>query len=453
MIPTSGQAYSPSIGIGTIPQFLFRDRDPTVYDVEPSWQKYTAWVNTTTKAIWYLESVSSSNAVVTALWRAVGPIVVAATGPTAPLTASPDYAYPIGQTWCDSTANDYYVMMSNPTSTTGYWIKLSAGTQGVDLFAMQTGTTPIGPDSSGIVTFSGATVAAGTNPVRTDGTASTTMTLEVQTSQAIATTDATKIGLCNFNSAHFSCDANGFVGLLGGSLAVDSFAMQTGTSPVVPASPTGLVTFNGAVVAAGTNPVRTDGTGANTMTLEVQTSQALATTDATKIGLCNFYNNQFAVDANGFVTLTGLSSAIPAFNVVMQNDVLNVTGDGTAYTVIFDTVSFDQTSSITIGGTTFTVPTTGKYYLHLNITLNGLDATHNNLEMNIFTATGISYFCNPGVIRNPSGSATFSIGAFQSLTAAQTITCQVLVSGGARTVGIENGAGGNTSSWAGYLVC
>ena len=89
----------------------------------------------------------------------------------------------------------------------------------------------------------------------------------------------------------------------GGSLAVDSFAMQTGISPVVP-NVAGLVTFSGAVVSAGTNPVRTDGTGVNTMVLEVQTSQALAAADATKIGLSNFDSTSFAVAATGFVTLS-----------------------------------------------------------------------------------------------------------------------------------------------------
>lgn len=90
--------------------------------------------------------------------------------------------------------------------------------------------------------------------------------------------------------------------LAGGTTAIDSIGVQTGTNPIVPTA-AGLVTINGATVAAGTNPVRTDGTGANTMAIEVQISQALAATDATKIGLCNFDSARFTVDANGFVTL------------------------------------------------------------------------------------------------------------------------------------------------------
>ena len=94
------------------------------------------------------------------------------------------------------------------------------------------------------------------------------------------------------------------IGLSGGSTGIDSISMQTGTSPVLPDS-NGLVTFNGSVVAAGTNPVRTNGTAATTMALQIQTSQAIAATDATKIGLCNFNSAQFSVDANGFVSTSG----------------------------------------------------------------------------------------------------------------------------------------------------
>lgn len=92
--------------------------------------------------------------------------------------------------------------------------------------------------------------------------------------------------------------------LRGGGIAIDQINVQTGTSPIAP-NTLGQITFNGAVVAAGTNPVRTDGTAADTVALEVQISQALAAADATKIGLSNFDSTSFAVAATGFVTLSG----------------------------------------------------------------------------------------------------------------------------------------------------
>jgi len=88
----------------------------------------------------------------------------------------------------------------------------------------------------------------------------------------------------------------------GGSSLVTTLTPQTGTSPVVPSA--GTITINGSVVTAGTNPVRTDGTGASTLAVEVQTSQAIAAADATKIGLSNFDSTSFAVAATGFVTLS-----------------------------------------------------------------------------------------------------------------------------------------------------
>lgn len=127
------------------------------------------------------------------------------------------------------------------------------------------------------------------------------------------------------------------IDLAGGSSAIDSIAMQTGTNPVVP-NASGLLTFNGGTVAAGTNPVRTDGTGANQMTLEVQISQAIASTDATRIGLCNFYSGSFSVDANGFVTIvqggmpwTDVTGATQALSV--QHGYVTDRGGGVTYTL------------------------------------------------------------------------------------------------------------------------
>lgn len=143
-----------------------------------------------------------------------------------------------------------------------------------------------------------------------------------------------------YSSPNITIDA------IGGTTAVDSFAMQTGTSPVLPAA-NGLVTFNGAVVAAGTNPVRTDGTGANTMALEVQTSQALAAADATKIGLSNFDSTSFSVTATGFVSLIGggftWNDVSGAFSPLKENGYF-ITGTATgtlpASPVQGDTIKF-----------------------------------------------------------------------------------------------------------------
>lgn len=106
----------------------------------------------------------------------------------------------------------------------------------------------------------GGSSAAGSTPVSTSGSVST-LTVNVQKSQAIASTDATKIGLCNFSSAEFAVDANGFVTLAGGSLAIDSIKPNSGTDPIVPDA-------NGLMSILGSGSITTVGS-LNTETIEL----------------------------------------------------------------------------------------------------------------------------------------------------------------------------------------
>lgn len=94
----------------------------------------------------------------------------------------------------------------------------------------------------------------------------------------------------------------------GGSTVGKTITGQSGGA----LSPTaGNWNISGAVTAAGTSPVVTSG-AVSTLTVNVQTSQALAAADATKIGLSNFDSASFAVAATGFVTLstTGVGKTI-----------------------------------------------------------------------------------------------------------------------------------------------
>jgi hypothetical protein len=230
--------------------------------------------------------------------------------------------YSIGTVWqvgSNPTTGNYgeMWMLTKIVANQGYWVEITATVAITDSFGMQTGTNPVVPDGSGLVVFNGAVVPAGTNPVRTDGTGANTMALEVQISQAIASTNATNIGLAAFNSGHFSVDANGFVSLLGGGQAIDSVAVDAntapGTNPVVPTA-LGLITVTGGQVAAGTttNVIRTISLAANTYTVQIQRSSAQATTTIGANGVSHFNSNQFSVDANGFVSLsvTGFTSIV-----------------------------------------------------------------------------------------------------------------------------------------------
>lgn len=73
------------------------------------------------------------------------------------------------------------------------------------------------PATNNNIFILGAIVAAGTTPVFTSGNSSiSTLMVNIQLSQAIASTNASNVGVAAFNSDEFSVDANGFVSLISG---------------------------------------------------------------------------------------------------------------------------------------------------------------------------------------------------------------------------------------------
>ncbi len=191
-------------------------------------------------------------------------------------------------------------------------------------------------------------------------------------------------------------------GLTGGSEAVDSIAVQTGTSPIVPTA-AGLVTINGATVAAGTNPVRSDGTGANTLAIEVQLSQAIAAQDATKVGLSAFDSGSFSVDANGFVTLKGGSQAI---DTLVPNSGINVVPNAAGE------INSVGTGSITTIGTLNTLTTQLTGLTNHNI-LVGAGTTTIGL---IIPSTAGFVLTSNGASSDPTFQAVSASGAITSIT-------------------------------------
>lgn len=153
----------------------------------------------------------------------------------------------------------------------------------------------------------GEVVLAGGIPFRSVASGNT-VTYQVQYANETAATDATIVGLASFNSASFDVDANGFVNLLGGGVAATNIDVDAstapGTDPVVP-NGSGNITITGAQVATGTvgaNVIRSFSGLANTVTLQIQRSTAVAAADSTKNGVSHFDSADFSVDSNGFVS-------------------------------------------------------------------------------------------------------------------------------------------------------
>lgn len=121
-----------------------------------------------------------------------------------------------------------------------------------------------------------------------------------------------------------------------------SFVTDSGTA--VPIANT--IELLGSVVAAGTNPFRSIGSG-DTVTYQVQISQALAATDATKIGLSNYNSSHFSVDANGFVSITAGGLGV----LTVSGTAGRITSTGGANPVIDIDATYVGQASITTLGT------------------------------------------------------------------------------------------------------
>lgn len=214
--PVSNQVYPVANAVAKTRVFItiFSLRNPTTADI--NYEPTQRWFNTANNDEWILVGFSTINEITTADWR---PIAGASTTET--LTGnsggpvSPDGANNINV--IGDLASGINVVGNPPTNTLTIFNVNGLPVVGftVDAFTLP-GTNPVIPDAMGLVTITGGQVAAGTtsNVIRTDSLAANTYTIEIQRSQAVASSTVGDNGVSHFDSANFSVDSNGFVSLL-----------------------------------------------------------------------------------------------------------------------------------------------------------------------------------------------------------------------------------------------
>jgi len=162
-------------------------------------------------------------------------------------------------------------------------------------------------------------------------------------------------------------------------------------------------------------------------------------------------NDTFVVTSAGEIT----QPLTPAFLAVLNSDISNVTGDGTAYTVVWDTEVFDQNSDFD-GTSTFTAPVTGRYLFSWGLTMDALTAGMTVMYGNLVTSNRsyTVFQCDPGSFRSTNDEVGLCFELLCDMDASDTASVQFNVQNGTKVVDlITNGSADTYNFWSGYLVC
>lgn len=148
----------------------------------------------------------------------------------------------------------------------------------------------------------------------------------------------------------------------------------------------------------------------------------------------------------------------PAFSAYLSSTVSNVTGNGTTYSIIFDTEIFDQNSDYNNSTGVFTAPVTGRYFLCSTVHFIS-DATSGGTQctMHIFTSNRLwvtAAFPTARRVTNflgPNDAITYNLIAFADMDAGDTAQIRIQSESGSLVDDIY-GAASPYTCFCGYLV-
>lgn len=140
------------------------------------------------------------------------------------------------------------------------------------------------------------------------------------------------------------------------------------------------------------------------------------------------------------VSTTGLINypLQPTFRARRSADVANATGDGTLYTVPFNTELYDVTNNY--ASPNFTVPIAGQYLVTAGVVFGNLSvgAGHTTVQI-LITSTALGDIANSRVnaASNSNGFIALNCSCISALAAADTVYVRAQVEGGTKTVTIQ----------------
>jgi len=143
-----------------------------------------------------------------------------------------------------------------------------------------------------------------------------------------------------------------------------------------------------------------------------------------------------------------LQPAFFAYNSTLRSD---VTGDGTAYTLIFNTVVLDQNSDYNNTTGVFTAPVTGFYMFFSSVSMSDVTKSNGSLvfDLNAGTPTHGEIKKQFRLIATADDELIVNIKAGMYLTAADTIKIVLTIAGGIKDHDVDDSL---LTSFSGALV-
>jgi hypothetical protein len=420
----------------------------------------------------YTGTISIGNGSATAV-TILGPTNINATGSnnTAMGSTSNTGTVAIGNT------NSTSVSISGPTN-----INTTAANNTAINSTSSTGTVTIGNTSSGVVTINSGTagILVGTTAnahASTFGSTTAGSTTIIQAPTAgVTLTGVQGVVVANRNYVTINT-ATGAIGSdaapltsisitgdTGGALTGSAFTFSGGTTGLSfgGSGSTETLTFAGITANGGTVSLATDattstvnvGTGAGAKTVTLGSTNG-ASSLALKTGTADFSlasatGTIISALDTGEITYPLQSS----FFANVGTTITDVTGDGTLYTIVFDTEVYDQNADYNNSTGIFTAPVTGRYNFSSTVGVSGLLVGHTR-ELLLFNASNRAVrFIDMAPFTISTGTTLILTGStYIDMDAADTIAIVVFISGSTKTVDILGTTGGNTqASFSGQLL-
>jgi len=142
--------------------------------------------------------------------------------------------------------------------------------------------------------------------------------------------------------------------------------------------------------------------------------------------------------------MTNIVSAqsTPVLFVYLNTGVTGVTGNGTQYVVLYDTVGFGDSSNYNVGTGLYHPPVTGNYLISVGANFNNIINGGNN-NLSHFSINGTTYRaseCGMTALKTPANNFGFCVSFNFLVTVGQTIAfVGQIQNGSVQSVGMDGG--------------